>query len=59
MEKKTSDLSSKLAEFTVGFDLDSVPAKALENEKWLHMLRRAQHERIYSIFSVLLRSSLR
>ena len=33
MEKRTSDLSSKLAEFTVGFDLDSVPAKALENAK--------------------------
>lgn len=33
MEKKASDLSSKLAEFTVGFDLDSVPAKALENGK--------------------------
>ena len=33
MENKTSDLSSKLAEFTVGFDLDSVPAKALENAK--------------------------
>ena len=33
MEKKPSDLSSKLAEFTVGFDLDSVPAKALENAK--------------------------
>src|SRR6266850_4109542 len=33
MEKKTSDLSSRLAEFTVGFHLDSVPAKALENAK--------------------------
>jgi 2-methylcitrate dehydratase PrpD len=33
MEKKPSDLSSKLAEFTVGFHLDAVPAKALENAK--------------------------
>ena len=29
----TLDLSSKLAEFTVGFQLDAVPAKALENAK--------------------------
>jgi 2-methylcitrate dehydratase PrpD len=33
MEGKTLDLSSKLAEFTVGFQLGSVPAKALENAK--------------------------
>ena len=33
METKAPDLSSKLAEFTVGFDLGSVPAKALENAK--------------------------
>ena len=29
----TPDLSSKLAEFTVGFQLDAVPTKALENAK--------------------------
>ena len=29
----TLDLSSKLAEFTVGFQLDAVPTKALENAK--------------------------
>ena len=33
METRTLNLSSKLAEFTVGFHLDSVPAKALENAK--------------------------
>ncbi len=33
IETKAPDLSSKLAEFTVGFDLGSVPAKALENAK--------------------------
>ena len=33
METKTSDLSSKLAEFTVGLILDSVPGRALENAK--------------------------
>jgi 2-methylcitrate dehydratase PrpD len=33
MERKTPDLSSKLAKFTVGFQLNSVPAKALENAK--------------------------
>jgi 2-methylcitrate dehydratase PrpD len=33
METKAPDLSSKLAEFAVGFHLDSVPAKALENAK--------------------------
>ena len=31
--KKTLDLSSKLAEFTVDLDLDSVPEQALENAK--------------------------
>ena len=31
--KKTLDLSSKLAEFTVELDLDSVPEQALENAK--------------------------
>src|SRR5262245_45249892 len=33
MEMATLDLSSKLAEFTVGFQLDAVPTKALENAK--------------------------
>ena len=33
MERKTLNLSSKLAEFTVGLHLDSVPVKALENAK--------------------------
>ena len=33
MEIPSLDLSSKLAEFTVGFQLDAVPAKALENAK--------------------------
>jgi 2-methylcitrate dehydratase PrpD len=33
MERETLNLSSKLAEFTVEFHLDSVPVKALENAK--------------------------
>jgi 2-methylcitrate dehydratase PrpD len=33
MEGKTLNLSSKLAEFTVGFQLEAVSAKALENAK--------------------------
>jgi len=33
MKMPTLDLSSKLAEFTVGFQLDAVPTKALENAK--------------------------
>ena len=33
MKMATLDLSSKLAEFTVGFQLDAVPTKALENAK--------------------------
>jgi 2-methylcitrate dehydratase PrpD len=33
METKASDLSSKVTEFTVGFHLDSAPAKVLENAK--------------------------
>ena len=33
MERNTLNLSLKLAEFTVGFHLDSAPAKAVENAK--------------------------
>ena len=33
METKATDLSSKVTEFTVGFHLDSAPAKVLENAK--------------------------